>query len=105
MDIHTVNKKELRPYQDRAIDLVASKLKQGRKRVIFQLATGGGKTVTFAGLINRYLAKQDKRVLILVHREELLKQARRTLYNWFDIAAAPITAGIKYLPDVPVYVA
>lgn len=103
--ITELNKKELRPYQVNSIDGVAKKLQQGKKRVIFQLATGGGKTVTFAGLIHRYLAKQDKKVLVLVHREELLKQARRTLYNWYDIAAAPVTAGIKYLPDVPVYVA
>jgi superfamily II DNA or RNA helicase len=101
----TENKKQLRPYQVNSIDRVALMLKEGKKRVIFQLATGGGKTVTFAGLINRYLSKQDKKVLVLVHREELLKQARRTLFNWYDIAAAPVTAGIKYLPDVPVYVA
>lgn len=104
MSITNTNTKQLRPYQVHAIDTVAKKLASGKKRVIFQLATGGGKTVTFAGLIHRYRSKIDKKVLVLVHREELLKQARRTLYNWYDIAAAPVQAGIKYLPDVPVYV-
>lgn len=94
----------LRPDQAAAIDQVAQKIAQGKKRIIFQLATGGGKTVAFSGLINRYMTKQKRKVFILVHREELLKQARRTLYNWYDIAAAPIVAGNKFIPDVPVYV-
>jgi superfamily II DNA or RNA helicase len=98
------HRNELRPYQVTAISNVAAKLKGGKKRVIFQLATGGGKTVGFAGLIYRYLKKHDKKVIVLVHREELLRQARRTLYNWYDIAAAAIKAGNKYLPDVQVYV-
>jgi hypothetical protein len=62
-------------------------------------------TVMFAGLIKRYLMKQQKRVLILVHREELLLQAYRTLFHGFDITAAPVTAGTTYLPNVMVYVA
>lgn len=87
------------------INKLASKFSMGIHKLIFQLATGGGKTVTFAGLIHRYLSKQQKRVLILVHREELLQQAYKTLYHWYEIAAAPVTAGTTYLPNVLVYVA
>lgn len=97
--------KQLREYQRIGIDKLASKYAGGKSRIIFQLATGGGKTVTFAGLIHRYLQKQQRRVLILVHREELLKQACSTLYQWFEISAAPVTAGTNYLPNVMVYVA
>lgn len=96
---------ELRGYQRIGIDKLATKYSQGKSRIIFQLATGGGKTVAFAGLIHRYLQRQQRRVLILVHREELLKQAYRTLYQWYEISAAPITAGTSYLPNVMVYVA
>lgn len=97
--------KQLRPYQVNAINNLAQKVSQGKRKIIFQLATGGGKTVTFAGLVQRFLAKQQKRILILVHREELLKQARRTIYEWCDIVAVPIKAGVDYLPDTLVYIA
>lgn len=97
--------KELRQYQTTGINKLAHKFSLGILRIIFQLATGGGKTVTFAGLIHRYLSKQQKKVLILVHREELLQQAYKTLFQWYGITAAPITANINYLPNVMVYVA
>lgn len=98
--------KQLRQYQIMAIDRLATLAGRGLKRLVFQLATGGGKTVSFAGLIKRYLTRHaDKKVVILVHREELLKQARRTLYDWYEMVAAPVTAGSSYLPNVPVYVA
>ncbi|WP_212005772.1 DEAD/DEAH box helicase [Chitinophaga sp. HK235] len=97
--------KQLRQYQEDAITAVARKVADGKRKVVFQLATGGGKTVTFSGLINRYLARNNKKVLILVHREELLQQARRTLYDWYEIIGHPVVAGQKYLPNVPVYTA
>jgi superfamily II DNA or RNA helicase len=97
--------KQLRTYQDNAISDVARKIGGGFRKIVFQLATGGGKTVTFAGLINRYLSRNtDKKVLILVHRSELLAQAKRTLFEWYDIIAYPIVAGQKWIPNTPVYV-
>lgn len=96
---------ELRPYQTEAIDALARKAGEGIKRMVFQLATGGGKTVSFAGLSKRYLARNKRRILIVVHREELLKQARATLYNWYGIVAEPVVAGMKHLPPADVYVA
>lgn len=96
---------QLRPYQVNAINTLAQKVSKGKRKLIFQLATGGGKTVTFAGLVQRFLAKQQKKILILVHREELLKQARRTIYEWTDIVSAPVVAGVDYLPNTLVYIA
>ncbi len=96
--------RELRPYQSFGIDRIASKAAKGIKRIIFQLATGGGKTITFAGLVNRYLVKHHHKVVILVHREELLRQAHRALFDWYEISAAPITANTTYIPNVNVYV-
>jgi superfamily II DNA or RNA helicase len=75
----------LRDYQDAAVLKVAQKLRHHRK-VVFQLATGGGKTITFAAITKRYIQKSGKSVLILVHRKELLQQTRKTLYNAFGIA-------------------
>lgn len=96
--------RELRTYQKNGIDQIAMKAAKGLMRIVFQLATGGGKTVTFAGLVNRFTAKQPTKVLIVVHREELLRQAHRALFEWYDIVAAPITADNKYVPNVKVYV-
>jgi superfamily II DNA or RNA helicase len=70
---------ELRNYQTEAINEIARKSTQGKSRILLQLATGGGKTVMFSGLIHRFLTRQRRRVVICVHREELLRQARRTL--------------------------
>jgi superfamily II DNA or RNA helicase len=62
-------------------------------------------TVCFAGLIHRFLNKKSTNVLILVHREELLRQARKTLYEWYGLIAEPITAGTRNLPNGNIFVA
>lgn len=95
---------ELRPYQEKGTKDVAAKLSKGLSPVVYQLATGGGKTVTFATISKRYNDKSGKKVLILVHREELLRQTLRTLYEWYGIIGQSIDAGIKKLPDSTVYV-
>jgi len=94
---------ELRHYQEQSVLKVAQKLTQHRK-IIFQLATGGGKTITFSAISKRYIEKSGKSVLILVHRKELLQQTRRTLYNAFGISAQVIIAGMKHVPPAAVYV-
>src|SRR5690349_6221425 len=76
---------QLRPYQERAINEVARKLASGKRKVVFQLATGGGKTVVFTGIAKRYIEKSKKSVLIVVHRDELLNQTRRTMHDWHGI--------------------
>ena len=96
---------QLREYQNKAVTAVAEKLASGKRRVILQLATGGGKTICFSAIAARYTQKSGKRVIILVHRKELLQQTRRTLYDAFGIVAQPIVAGMRTVPDAPVYVA
>lgn len=97
---------QLRDYQQNGVDEVSRKIGAGHRRLCFQLATGGGKTITFSALIQRYIvANPNKRVLIAVHREELLKQARSTLYEFAGIVAHPIVAGVRYAPPSQVYVA
>jgi len=48
--------------------------------IMFVLATGGGKTVTFMDVIKRCLMK-SLRVVVIAHRDELIKQAWNTLYS------------------------
>lgn len=98
--------KSLRPYQTRANDEIIQKIRAGKKKIVFQLATGGGKTVTACDLINRFLTISNKKVLFLVHREVLIKQFRTTLYNQHLIVADAITSNVKYPnPQARVYAA
>ena len=90
----------LRPYQERFINNIAAKLRIHRK-VVAQLATGGGKTVCFAAICDRYCAKSSQDVLILVHREELLTQASKAI----RLPMQKVVAGMKTIPAARVYVA
>lgn len=95
----------LRPYQSALVTGLADKLSQGKRKVIGQLVTGGGKSIVFAAICDRFLTRNPgSRILILVHREELLKQARKTLMRAFDLQSHPLKAGTRWIPDVPVYV-
>ena len=90
----------LRPYQERFIKNIAAKLVT-TKRVVAQLATGGGKTVCFAAICDRFTARNTTDILILVHREELLHQASRAI----ALPTQPVVAGMRSIPQARVYVA
>ena len=95
---------QLREYQIEFTQNIAYALAK-HKRIIAQLATGGGKTISFSSIVQRYAAKNDDNVLILVHRVELLKQTRRTLYDKFGITAEIIDASTKHVKSSRVYLA
>lgn len=68
---------ELREYQKKVINEVKSHLKTN-DRCCVSLATGGGKTVIFSSLVKDLLFENVK-ILICVHREELVHQTSKTL--------------------------
>jgi superfamily II DNA or RNA helicase len=69
----------LRPYQSGAITGVRRELNElDHRSTLVVAATGTGKTVTFAELA-RIMKQQGGRVLIVVHRDELIRQAVRKL--------------------------
>jgi superfamily II DNA or RNA helicase len=90
----------LRPYQETFINNIAASLRSNRK-VVAQLATGGGKTVCFSAICDRFTARNNTDILILVHREELLHQASRAI----ELPTQSVTAGMKSIPHARVYVA
>lgn len=90
----------LRPYQERFINTIAQRLTQ-HKRVVAQLATGGGKTVCFAAICDRFCKRNNTDILILVHREELLRQASKAI----SLPTQAVVAGMKHIPNARVYVA
>lgn len=92
---------ELRPYQQSVVASVWKALESVR-RALLVLPTGAGKTVTAADIIGSALAKQW-RVLILVHRRELVTQMSRKLHDQ-GIDHGIIQAGFtpRSLPHVQV---
>jgi superfamily II DNA or RNA helicase len=95
---------ELREYQEKFVRNLSLSLITHRK-ILAQLATGGGKTVCFSAICDRYIKKSGKSVLILVHRKELLKQASASILKCNGIYAQSVIAGMKHIPNAPVYVA
>ena len=73
------------------------------KRVLYQLPTGGGKTVVFSHIANAVRAK-GKRVLALVHRRELLSQASEH-FTKEGIGHSVIAPGYTFYPQTPVQIA
>lgn len=69
---------KLRDYQQQGVDELRARFRSGDRNVLYQLPTGGGKTVVFS-YITEGAAKKNNRVLILVHRQELIRQTSESL--------------------------
>lgn len=76
---------ELRPYQVEMIDATRKHFRAGKKRVLNQLPTGGGKTAMTSRVVSTAIGKK-KRAWFVVHRRELVNQVCRA----FDVE------GIEY---------
>lgn len=77
-------KRELRPYQIQNIKDIFNEFKNGNRRVIYQLGTGGGKTLTACELIHFFVDKNKPfEALFFVHRVELLEQFKRSFQGQF----------------------
>ena len=68
---------ELRPYQEQSVNSVFEEWKEHKSTLVIQ-ATGTGKTIVFSEITKR-LREQNKKVLILAHRSELLEQTQNKL--------------------------
>ena len=77
----------LRPYQQALVDQIRLQYQLGHRKVLAVLPTGAGKTVCFSH-IAQAAAKKGNRVLIAVHRQELLDQACRSLPMAHGVIAA-----------------
>lgn len=102
-------KKELYHYQREDIDAIFDKFegKPDNYHLLYQLPTGGGKTVIFSEIARRYIEKYNRKVLVLTHRIELSKQTSRMLKS-FGVKNTVIDSNVKELPyhnDYSCYVA
>jgi DNA repair protein RadD len=68
----------LRPYQQAAVDQIRESYRQGHRSTLYVLPTGGGKSLVFSHIAEQAAAK-GSRICILVHRQELLRQASTSL--------------------------
>ncbi|WP_415374603.1 DEAD/DEAH box helicase [Patiriisocius sp. Uisw_017] len=73
--------KDLYTYQKGAIDRIFEAFEEGKENyhLLYQLPTGGGKTVIFSEIVRQYLKNHKKKVLIMTHRIELCKQTSNML--------------------------
>lgn len=93
-------KKVLYDYQARDINAIFHKMDnvEGNYHLLYQLPTGGGKTVIFSEIVRRYLESYNKKVVVLTHRIELCKQTSKMLKG-FDVKNKIINSKVKELPD------
>lgn len=92
----------LRPYQHQAISDLRAAYRQGARAPLLVAPTGMGKTVVFSA-ITHGAVERGRRVLILVHRRELITQASSKLAG-AGVPHGIIAAGFP-ASDQPVQVA
>jgi DNA repair protein RadD len=93
----------LRPYQTQHIADIAAAYAAGRRRLIGVAPTGAGKTITLVQLVADAVARGE-RVVVLVHRRELIGQTIRKLAD-AGLDAGIVAAGFEGSPEMPVQVA
>ncbi len=73
--------KELYSYQEGAINKIFKSFEDAPDdyHLLYQLPTGGGKTVIFSEIVRQYLKHHNKRVLVMTHRIELCNQTATML--------------------------
>ncbi len=92
--------KVLYDYQARDIDKIFSRLEEFNENynLLYQLPTGGGKTVIFSEIVRRYIETKKKKVMVLTHRIELCAQTSNMLSE-FSVKNKIINSNVKKLED------
>src|SRR5690349_12636517 len=85
---------QLRDYQETCIAGLRSAFRAGYHSPLLVSPTGSGKTVMFSYLTGA-LTRNNQRVALLCHREELTEQISRTL-GQFGVGHGFVTAGTPY---------
>jgi len=104
VEIPQKEKKVLYEYQKKGMDKIFDVLDKSpdNYNLLYQLPTGGGKTVIFSEIARRYIATKNKKVLILTHRVELCKQTS-VMLEGFDVKNKIISSKVKELSDQDEY--
>ena len=87
----------LRPYQEEIVNTLRQSLRKGSCAPLVVAPTGSGKTLIFA-TIAKGAASRHSRVLILVHRREILEQTLKSLYE-LGVTSGQIASGRPQTTD------
>jgi superfamily II DNA or RNA helicase len=100
IDTELYKAKTLYPFQDRTVKTILDELESNGKEfnLLFQLPTGGGKTVIFSETAKRYIKRTNEKVLILTHRIELSVQTSKQL-SAIGVNNKVINSEVKEIPD------
>lgn len=92
--------KKLYDYQLQDLNTIFSFLEEASEDVnlLYQLPTGGGKTVVFSEIAKRFIANTQKKVVVLTHRIELSAQTSKML-SGFGVKNMVINSEVKELRD------
>jgi superfamily II DNA or RNA helicase len=96
--------KQLYQYQQKDIDTLFEKLEYGGTncRLLYQLPTGGGKTVIFSEIARKYVQQYKRKVIVLTHRTELCRQSSVALQT-LGIPNKIINSTVKRIPRKDTY--
>ena len=85
---------KLRKYQESVIEEALANIKQGKKKLLIEMATGLGKTYTIANLVKILFQKENKyrKVLFLAHQVEILLQSVTAFKNILGIGTYSFSA-------------
>jgi superfamily II DNA or RNA helicase len=100
IDTEVYEAKTLYPFQDKTVTTILDELEKNGNNfnLLYQLPTGGGKTVIFSEITKKYIETWKKKVLILTHRIELSVQTAKQL-SAIKVNNKIINSEIKTLDD------
>ncbi len=100
IDTELYEAKKLYPFQEKTVKNILSELEENGSNfnLLFQLPTGGGKTVIFSEIAKSYIEKWGKKVLILTHRIELSVQTSKQL-SAIGVENKVINSDVKKLEE------
>jgi len=96
--------KTLYDYQEEDLNTIFQFLddNQDNSNLLYQLPTGGGKTVVFSEIAKRFIEKTKKKVVVLTHRIELSLQTSKMLKG-FGVKNKIINSEVKEWQDQDEY--
>lgn len=90
---------EIKPkdYQRDGLNEIYTKLiKEDKKKILYQLATAGGKTYVFSFLAQHWIKKFECKTLVLCHRDELIDQTVASM-NTIGVTCEVLKAKVRKL--------
>ncbi|MET1259339.1 DEAD/DEAH box helicase [Flagellimonas sp. DF-77] len=95
-----IKRKSLYDYQLEDLNTIFKELDEMPQgsNLLYQLPTGGGKTVVFSEITRKYIQQTGKKVVVLTHRIELSRQTSNMLHG-FGVTNKVINSEVKELDD------